>query len=235
MSINLPQKYQLSTHGLLYVAPTGSGKTRQAIEATRDQGDTSVVGTASLTKNFEGEEQKVYGKVTPRHITTYSALARTHTLPGGRHLILDESHYIRNPQTKAFKKLMHERDKYDKALLMTATPIVNEPYDIAPQVNLAAGDQVLPINKTKFYEKFYGEKRIDPGIIARMQGVQPGSVRYLRNPAGVKKLLDPYVSVENTEQFKKYMPKRHDEVVKVPMEEHQTQRTPGVFSSSSMA
>jgi len=220
MPISLPHKFQISQHGLLYVSPTGSGKTRQAIDSTKDQ-DTTVVGTASLTKNFENEEQKAYGKVTPRHVTTYAALARTQTLPGGRNLVLDESQYIRNPQTKAYKKLWAEREKYDKALVMTATPIVNEPFDIVPQVNLAAGDHVLPTNKQKFYEKYYGEHKVDPGLLARVQGVQPGSVRFLRNPAGLKKQLDPYVMVEDKDKFQKFMPKRNEEVIKVPMDKHQ--------------
>lgn len=220
MPISFSQKYQFSPNGLLYIAPTGSGKTKASIEATYGQ-DTSVVGTASLTKNFEQEEKKHFGTKTKRHVTTYAGLARTQELPGGRNLILDEAHYIRNPQTKSFRKLYNERQKYDKALLLTATPIINEPADIASQVDLVANEQVLPLNKKKFYDQYYTESKIDPGTIAKLRGVEPSSIRTLKNPARVRRMLEPYVYVEDAEKTKKLMPQRHDELVKVPMGEKQ--------------
>ena len=215
------EKYQQSPHGLLLIAPTGTGKTRQALEVTRENPDTSVVGTASLTKNFEKEERKAFNTKSLRNVSTYGAMARTQDLPGGRHLVLDESHNIRNPQTKTFKKLYTEREKYDKALLMTASPIVNAPHDIASQVNLVAGEQVLPLNPKAFYDKFYHEKKIEPGLLARIRGVEPGNIRYLKNPRQLREIVSPYVHIEDDEKVKAFIPKRNEEIIKVPMGTHQ--------------
>jgi SNF2 family DNA or RNA helicase len=209
-------KYRLSNEGLLLVQPTGSGKTRVAIQATQG-GSTTVVGPASITKNFENEENKAYGRTTKRNVTTFNMTARGNKLPGGENLVIDEAHNIRNPETKAFHGLAGERSKYHKALLMTASPIVNEPYDIVPQINMVAGKEVLPSNKKDFYGRYYKEVSIDPGFINKLRGVTPGSIQILRDPEGLRRATSRYTHVADTREFEKYLPKRQEEIVKVPM------------------
>jgi len=214
------KEFKKSKKGLLYIAPTGSGKTRQALMATKDK-TTTVVGTASLTKNFDKEERKAFRKVTPRKGDTYAGVARGHDLGPTEKIVLDESHNIRNPATKAYKGLKAQRHKFDKMLAMTATPTINEPYDIAAQVNLVADRAVVPANKKDFYNLFYRDVKVMPSVKQRMQGVQPGNIRLLRHPKLVEKHLDKYVYGEPAGKFKHLMPKRHEEVVKVPMSAEQ--------------
>ena len=121
------EDYEFSPKGLLYIAPTGSGKTKKILEATR-QGKTVAITPASLTKNLASEEKKFFKKKTPRKSFTYAKLSRGKELPEAKHLVLDESHAIRNPKTKSFQNIAKQRWKFDKALLATATPMYNEPW-----------------------------------------------------------------------------------------------------------
>ena len=214
------KEYKRSDKGLLYVAPTGSGKTRQALKATKGE-STTVVGTASLTKNFDKEEKKAFKTVTPREGDTYSGVARGHALKGTKNLVLDESHYIRNPGTKAFKGLKGQRKKFDKVLAMTATPMINEPFDIASQVNLVTGKNVVPANKKDFYKLFYKDVKVHPSMKQRLGGVTSGDIKVLRSPDWVKYHLDKHVYQEPAGKFKKLMPKRNEQVVRVPMSKSQ--------------
>ena len=216
------ERYKRSPAGLLVVRPTGSGKTRLALKATREDKRNTVVGTASLTKNFEGEEKKVFKATTPRKVTTYSSVARGNELPGGNNLILDESHYIRNPKTRTAKMLTQERKKYNKALLLTATPIVNEPYDLASQVNLVANREVMPADKKEFYSKYYDSKNVKPGFFGRMLGVKPGAVRELKKRTDLEDTVSQFVDIADKKEVAEFMPKTKHEVVNVPMAEDQS-------------
>jgi superfamily II DNA or RNA helicase len=216
----LVEEYKASPKGLVYIAPTGSGKTKKILEATR--GDKTVAITpASITKNLAKEEMKFFKKVTPRKSFTYAKLSRGHNLPEAKHLVLDESHAIRNPKTKTFQNIAMQRWKYDKALLATATPMYNEPYDIVSQVNLVANKKILPMNKSKFYKKYYTEVKTDPGIIGRMLGIKGAKERVLKDPAKMRALLDKHTYVVSKSSVKDLMPGKAEEVIKIPMSKEQ--------------
>jgi SNF2 family DNA or RNA helicase len=214
------EEYKASPKGLLYIAPTGSGKTKKILEATRS-GSTTAITPASITKNLDKEEKKFFKKVTPRKSFTYAKLSRGHNLPESKHLVLDESHAVRNPKTKAFQNIAMQRWKYDKALLATATPMYNEPYDIVSQVNLVANKKVLPMNKKQFYKDHYREIKTDPGIVGRMLGIKGAKERILKDPDKTRALLDKHTYVVSKDKVKDLMPGKDVEVVKVPMSKEQ--------------
>jgi superfamily II DNA or RNA helicase len=216
----LVEEYKASPKGLVYIAPTGSGKTKKILEATRKD-KTVAITPASITKNLAKEEMKFFKKVTPRKSFTYAKLSRGHNLPEAKHLVLDESHAIRNPKTKTFQNIAMQRWKFDKALLATATPMYNEPYDIVSQVNLVANRKILPMNKSKFYKKYYTEVKTDPGIIGRMLGIKGAKERVLKDPAKVRALLDKHTYVVSKSKVKHLMPGKEVEVIKVPMSKEQ--------------
>jgi len=210
------EAYRDSEKGLLYIAPPGSGKTRQGLMATRGE-HTTVISTASLKKNFDKEEVKAFGTLTERKGATYSAIARGKKLRPSKHLILDESHYIRNPYTKTFKGLRGQRLQFEKVLAMTATPTVNEPFDIGSQVNLIAGKDVVPSNRKDFYHLFYKDVNLTPTLKQRMIGVRSGTARVLRDPADVRFYMGKHIYKEPKGKFDALMPKRTEEIVKVLM------------------
>ena len=216
----IQEAYAESKKGLVYVAPTGSGKTRVALRATKGT-PTTVIGTASLQQNFDKEELKAF-KTTSKNRTnfTYAKVSRGADLPGGKHLVLDESQYIRNPSSKTLTTLKRERPEYDKALLLSATPMYNEPADIASQVNLVAGAKKVPTGRD-FYKTFYKEKKVSPGLIGSLIGVKPGASRTLKSKKLPKKYMKDYVYVEDAAKFKDLMPKRDHEQIKIPMAKEQ--------------
>ena len=214
------EEYKASPKGLLYIAPTGSGKTKKILDSIR--GEKAVAITpASLTKNLDKEEKKFFNKVTPRKSYTYAAMARGADLPEAKHLVLDESHNIRNPKTKSFQNIASQRWKYDKAFLATATPMYNEPYDIVSQVNLVANKKILPMNKKEFYGKYYREIENKPGFIGRLMGIKGSKEKILKDPSGVRALLDQHTYVVGKGHTKGLMPGKHEEEVRVPMTKNQ--------------
>jgi len=217
---SLKEEYKKSPTGILYIAPTGSGKTLKALQATR-QTSTTVITPASLTKNFDIEEKKFFGNISKRKTKTYAALARGHVLPGGTNLILDESHRIRNPKTKTLKNIKAQRKKYKKLLLMTATPMYNEPYDIVSQVNLVSGKKLLLPQKSEFYKRHYIDRKQPLKVISRILGIKPGTYRILRNPAYTKSKLDKHTYVVSHKNIKSLMPGKTEEIVHVPMSNRQ--------------
>ena len=183
--------------------------------------ETTLVGNASLQKNFDNEELKAFNAITPRITTTYAKAARGQDLPGGDNLVLDESQSIRNPNTKTFRNLRKERKDYSKALLLTATPMYNEPADLASQVNLVADYKVLPTDKKEFYSTYYKDKKVSPGILARLMGVKPGTVRELDRPKLLRQAVKPYVHIETDAKYKHLKPKSTEETVYIPMSKKQ--------------
>ena len=216
----LVEEYKKSPKGLLYIAPTGSGKSLKALQATR-HALTTAITPASLTKNLNKEELKFFKKTTPRTTKTYAALSRGHALPGGINLVLDESHNIRNPQTKAFKNIKAQRNKYDKLLLMSATPMYNEPYDIVSQVNLVSGGKLLVPDKKEFYKRHYTDIKESPGIVGRFLGIKPGTYRILKNPIGIRRKLDKITYVVSKNSIRGLMPGKSEETISVPMSDRQ--------------
>lgn len=214
------EKFKESPKGLIYAAPTGSGKTRMALKATKGT-KTTVLGTASLQENFDKEEMKAFKtQSTQRDNVTYAKAARGLELPGGKNLVLDESQYIRNTGSKTLASLKAQRHKYDKALLLSATPMYNQPSDIASQVNLIAGTKKIPTG-TDFYKRYYNEKIIQPGLLARMVGVKGGAARTLKSPNDVKESIGKFVHVADPKKFKDLMPSRTHETIRVKMSKEQ--------------
>lgn len=49
-------------------------------------------------------------------------------------IILDESHYFKNPETKVSKALFSLSPQFTRKLIMTGTPVANRPYDVWSQI-----------------------------------------------------------------------------------------------------
>ena len=203
--------------GLVVAHGLGSGKTLTALAAADAiGGDANFIVPASLAENLQKEQLKHLK--SPSFRKTLDTLQRTglhrgENLTGGDLLVVDEAHRLREPGVTS--KALKERAKdYDKRLLLTATPVYNRPSDIAPLVNLAAGNQVLPEGKG-FDNRYIREKTVRPGIIARLRGARVGTRRSLQRKGELRDTLQQWVDYHDNppEGF----PRRTDQEVKVPM------------------
>ena len=144
-------KYILHQKQVLLGDEMGLGKTVQAIGAmvcSRNLGEKYflVVCPASVLINWF-REIKLHSDLTPIKIhgedrdssieswlksggvaiTTYETLSKINldNLININMLIVDEAHYIKNPKAQRTKNLLKAREKSDKVLFMTGTPLEN--------------------------------------------------------------------------------------------------------------
>ena len=166
------QKGSIAIHGV------GSGKTRAAIASAKcflasyPTGQIVVVTpNTTIQNNFQLQMSKLNQGPTPVsfdktkfHYITFKAI----TLPDNKDkqvieniitlklpflLIVDEAHNARTPDTSTFFNLHKIAMNATKVLLLTATPVVNNPSDIIPLLAL-----INPTAFNKFFEVNNEEK-----------------------------------------------------------------------------
>jgi superfamily II DNA or RNA helicase len=209
-----------TSDGILVAHRVGAGKTLTSIAAGVRSGlPMEVVTPASLTKNYEKELKKhVKGEVTAR-IRSYEKALRDvkndEDFGGGGFIVLDEAHRLRNAGTQSSQLISPLVRSGKKRLLLTGTPIYNQPSDIAPLINLAAGKGVLPADPGGFNQKFIHEREVSPGLWQRLKGVEPGIVKELKNRdhlyAAMRNRVDLYDTP--TDDY----PAQEEERINVPM------------------
>jgi SNF2 family DNA or RNA helicase len=134
-------QHMINHRGALVYHLPGSGKTRIPIVLTALlKTPTVVVVPASLIDNFWKEFKEVNRiKRISRHlfqvVSSHSFLEHAPDCTG-KILVVDEAHELRNPEGKISQKILEQASKASKVLLLTGTPCVNGPQDIAPLLNL---------------------------------------------------------------------------------------------------
>lgn len=173
--------------GLVVVHGLGSGKTLTSIAAADALGQpTDVVVPAALQGNYKKELKKhVRGKQPKTTVQSMQNLATKGTPPKGKTLIVDEAHRARDHQTATFQTL--KKNESEKRLLLTGSPFYNHPADLAPLIDMAANQKVLPFDRDEFTREFITEKVVKPSVGQRLLNnfrkdenkVKPGTVPVL--------------------------------------------------------
>ena len=206
---------------LILAHGTGSGKTRTAIAiADRLGKPTTVLVPASLVENFKKEVAKHKKGGPPITVLSLpTAVSRNYKVPKGNTLIIDEAHSLRNADTKRQEYVKQQAARAGRKLLLTGTPAYNNISDWAPLVNIVAGEQIVPEDRTQFQKRYIAERRIDPGFWSKLlYNTKPGIVEELKNANDLKARLAPYIDVHYKESEK---PSRKDEVIEVPLSDDQ--------------
>lgn len=175
----------------LLVHALGSGKSLTSIAAAEQHGQpyTAIV-PASLRQNYRGEQAKFTDQSTPGHVMSYSGLAMGKDVPHPDSLVFDEAHRLRNPEALQSVRARELAQKAKQVVMLSGTPLVNRPGDLATPVEMLTGNKFTP---ESFEEHFVGQKKVRPGLLARLRGVKPGFEPQIQNEEELRALLKGHV------------------------------------------
>lgn len=188
-------------HGL------GSGKSLSALAAAEAAkklyGENyAAVVPASLKGNFEKEITK-FTNSNPE-VMSYTGLGMGKDFKDPPEtLIMDEAARLRNPTAASTAAAMRAAQKAKRLILLTGTPITNEPSDIASLLSMLNNS---PITPSQFDQEFVSEKKVRPGLLGWLRGAQPGIKPVIKNEHKLRKLLEGKVD---------YLPSKTPEGVNV--------------------
>ena len=208
--------------GLVAYFGTGKGKSLAALGAVKNLNKpTTAIVPAALRENLQKEEKKHFQDKLPVHIESLENVARKQTGKTNPFLIVDEAHLLRDPSSKSLSAIKNLSNEAEKTLLLTGTPMVNSPSDIAPLVNLAAKEKLLPENKEEFEKKYVYRKQVNPSLLQRLKGIKPGEKLVVnKNEAeNLRGIFNKWVDYEKgtTEGF----PSVEEQEIEVPMSKNQ--------------
>lgn len=184
-----PDPRLLVYHGL------GTGKSLAAIAAAEaakknSGGDYAIVAPASLRDNFKKEVGKFTTGSDPE-VLSYTGLGLGQQPTNNPEtLIFDEAHRLRNPDGLAAQAAAEAAKKVQRLVLLTGSPITNEPSDLANLMSLLRNEKITP---ESFEEKFVDYKKVKPGWGGWLRGVQPGEEADVKNPDELKAMLRGHV------------------------------------------
>ncbi|WP_353208321.1 DEAD/DEAH box helicase [Sphingorhabdus sp.] len=178
-------------HGL------GSGKSLSALaaaEAAQRQygGNYGIVAPASLRGNFQKEVKKFTN--SQPEIMSYTGLGMGKQFKDQPEtLIMDEAARLRNPNAASTRAAFQASQKADRLMLLTGTPITNEPKDLASIISMLNKQEITP---EQFDKEYVGYKKVWPGLWGWMRGATPGMKPIIRNGPKLRSLLEGKVDYQ---------------------------------------
>lgn len=166
----IPIKYLtincVNKDGLFLFHSTGSGKTLTALGIAQNLGLSTIIGCPDFLINQWKNDYLNRYKITLPKTEIYSLQKLYNHLKDRddiwfqRHtLILDEVHnlvYFNNTQKINLLNLLF---KFRKRIILTATPIFKDIFDIAIPINLTRGQFIFPTDKVEFRKQFFKVKQ----------------------------------------------------------------------------
>jgi hypothetical protein len=206
------------TPGLVLFHGMGSGKTRASIESYKALGmPADIIVPAALQENYRKESRKWLGKVPDNmNIVSQQRLAnptlKTKLFDSGLQVV-DEAQKAKDKNSELYQMLAKTHPK--KRLLLSGTPMLNNPAELGNLVNLAANKQVLPDNARDFKQQYFKQQEVKPGLLGRLTGVKPGLEYKLQHKKQLSSILDKYVDYYKPTQ--EGYPTVEEQEVSVPM------------------
>ena len=179
-------------HGL------GSGKSLSALAAAEaaqklDGGSYGIVAPASLKNNFQKEIKKFTTGSTPE-VMSYTGLGMGKQFQDQPEtLIIDEAARLRNPNSAMTRAAVQAAAQAKRVMLLTGTPITNEPKDLASLISLLQGKQLSP---EEFDKQYVGEETVRPGWRGWLSGAKAGVRPVMKNGPALRKLLEGHVDYQ---------------------------------------
>jgi len=168
--------YLLDNHGILAIHSTGTGKTLTSAAAAAclvmsgQVEHVVVLAKKSALSQFEAEVRRYWGNratipqdalICTTHQQFFTKNAKD-VIPSKTFMIVDEAHEFTNPLAAGTKRILKFSQACHRILLLTATPIVNTSYDLAPLIAMVRGEPVLAraafeemLAKPSAFKKFF--------------------------------------------------------------------------------
>lgn len=212
----------------LLVMGLGSGKSLASIAAAEAYGQPyTAVTPAALRPNFQKEIDRFTDHRTPSRVMSYSGLAAGKDLGDPGTLIFDESSRLKNPESKQTQAAMQAAQQAKQLLLLSGTPLVNRPSDLATSMSMLTGE---PISPDDFEKRYVHNVKVWPSIWHRLFGVTPGVEEQPNRVAELKEKLRGHVDWYQPE--KPAAPSQHEDHI-VEMGPEQTNLYNGMWNKLS--
>ncbi|MDF1506076.1 SNF2-related protein, partial [Roseisolibacter sp. H3M3-2] len=184
----------LRTHGAALLADAvGSGKTFVALALAREHAPAVVVAPAALRDVWRAAAASA---AVDRAFVSVESLSRPALAPAtarrladARLLVLDESHHLRNPATRRWRRLA-DLARRARVLCLSATPIHNTPHDLLAPLALALGGRVFALDAAALARLVVRRARPRGPADARVPRVLPTRWHPRADAAGGDALLD---------------------------------------------
>ena len=215
--------------GMLIYHGLGSGKTPTSIAVGETMpGIKNVVVPAALRENYRKQLRQF--STDPRK---YRIMSYTEALKGKAEApftVFDEAHRMGREGTAMS---MLPRRMPGRKLLLTGTPVRNEPSEIVPLLKAISSDRPIPQTQEAFDRQFIGTQTVRPDLLSRIfLGVKPGERQVFREPEQFKKLVEGRVDYQPSRgEFPSFAEKHVD----VDMTPAQSELYRGVMGGSSLA
>lgn len=224
-----------SSGGLILHHSTGSGKTKTFLTAIKrsmeadKQKRALVVAPASLVMNIDKELEKHQIKLDRNRLDVYSyekATRMADELGKNKYSIAvaDEAQRLRNPGTQRVKALSDLMRRADRRLLATATAQYNQPGDLAPLINIAADDDLMPEDKKAFENRYLKKVLKSRTMLQVLMRKAPEESIELKNKDEMKDIFDEYVhhyDAKDDPAAKDKFPEKTEEIIEAPMDSEQ--------------
>jgi hypothetical protein len=179
--------------------------------------DYGIVAPASLRENFSKEVNKFTRGSNPE-IMSYTGLGLGKQFAQQpQTLIVDEAHRLRNPHSASTRAVADTAAKAKRLLLLSGSPIVNSPTDLASPLSMLTGQDISP---QKFEEQFMGTEKVSPGFFNSLRGIAPGERTVVKNEAALRRLLAGHVDYQPSKTPEGV--RVNEEIVNVPLSAEQT-------------
>ena len=222
----IPINFMKENRGLILNHRLGSGKTITALVAMYQfKCDIIIVGPKSSKKIFEDEIIKLKLDRSRFTIFTYqklkNILMQQIEFFNNKCVIVDEAHHLRN-ETKDSLLISSSFYLAKKIMLLTATPVINYPNDIAPLVNIIKKNEVMPTDKDLFNFFYFDTRKVELKnehlILDKMRNSisfyeKIGSKNYPKEIVYNKKI---YMNKTQVEEYSKYVIKIIYDDIKPP-------------------
>lgn len=182
----------LLMHGL------GSGKTLTGVGAAEQFGQPySAIVPASLRNNMRKERSRFTDLQTPADVMSYTTLAKGKPVAHPDSLLFDEVQRLRNMDSMQTRYALEASDRAKQVTLLSGTPIVNDPSDLAVPMSMLTRKRITP---QEFTERYVGTKKVWPGFLGWLRGVPRQEEPAIKHEQELRALLQGHVDYYQPEK-----------------------------------